>query len=562
MKNGERAIVYAFDNENCKIIDIDDLIGSQKKGFELRSEYNSNLSRFICVECGQRLISAHSNKNNVYFRHPPYSDHCILKESDNSNLFDSYRQMAFARESPRHKELKQKIGDYLKKVDGVDINSIDVDSTFIFGKKQGDKRRPDVYCEYKGKRIAFEIQLSYLPLHYIKHRYEFYRDNGIYLIWILDFRNQPKELATFQRDIKYIWKHQNLFMLDESQNTKLFFDCHFKQPFIYQNNSIREKWLHKKVSLANLTFIEYNYSCYHINYEDELLTCSRDLALTQAQMEEKRKDNEAKVWQERVEEEVRTLVNKISEFKKLDYNFHLLSEQFKELTSDYITELNKQVNLDRMTLEGRPLLLHYIYNYKSINKYGGMNIVEFLTTCCCFKFDISAKDREGNGIIQYLFNNPELEMTLYKIKIPIFNRGYRPTEFDKEFLIKKSGKEGIRLYLEFCYYAACDSNSEREIVKNIISFLWFVESAKEMTIIGNNYQNWVQYLVPILSRHPSLWKYIRKVLIKTNLGEELKRVDKKRTIKGKIKEFRLEEKSPISPEVFTVLVKTYPEFFL
>ena len=64
------------------------------------------------------------------------------------------------------------------------IYTVIIDNKFII--KENGKRKPDVYCKFQDKELVFEIQLSDLSLNYILNRYEFYRRNGIYLIWILD----------------------------------------------------------------------------------------------------------------------------------------------------------------------------------------------------------------------------------------------------------------------------------------------------------------------------------------------------------------------------------------
>ena len=82
-----------------------------------------------------------------------------------------------------------------------------------------------------------------------------------------------------------------------------------------------------------------------------------------------------------------------------------------------------------------------------------------------------------------------------------------------------------------------------------------------MKIIGSNFRSWVSYLASIMSKHDSLWTYIKEVLIQTDIGKEIKRVDAKRTIKRRIKEFDLQE-SLHNIELYSVLAKTYPEIFI
>jgi hypothetical protein len=52
----DKAIVYAFDNEESKVVDANEVIGTQKEGFAMRLDYNLERSRFSCVECEQKLL--------------------------------------------------------------------------------------------------------------------------------------------------------------------------------------------------------------------------------------------------------------------------------------------------------------------------------------------------------------------------------------------------------------------------------------------------------------------------------------------------------------------------
>lgn len=108
MSKQERSIDYVYDNEERRIIDLDETITSQKDGFEIRNQYNSNTIRFTCVECGQNLVCANSSKDKVYFRHLPQATYCVLSDSEllnpDNNLLEAYKISAICKESPRHKE--------------------------------------------------------------------------------------------------------------------------------------------------------------------------------------------------------------------------------------------------------------------------------------------------------------------------------------------------------------------------------------------------------------------------------------------------------------------------
>ncbi|WP_437919663.1 DUF6035 family protein [Sphingobacterium sp. LRF_L2] len=556
----DRSIQYANDSQEGGVIDIETVVTSQKEGFGLRDDYNSNLERYTCVECGQRLIVAHSSLEKVYFRHLPNSEDCILKDSSiDPDILFGLRTVAFAREGARHIFLKNRIGEVLKSTEGIDPESIDIDSKFIFG-SGGAKRRPDVFCEFQGLKIAFEIQISYLPLHYIKHRYAFYRKNGIFLIWIIDFDNNPKDLDTFQRDIKYIWEHQNLYRINDAQDKNLKLACHYKQPFIHENKEVREKWTVKEVLLDDLKFSQDDYSCYYMHNKNETVLAENQLKQFKAKIALDKLEQEIAAKRIARSLEVRSLLEKIKKWRKLDYSFYKIINEVNGLSYDCVELMNKEINLDRFS-GGVPLLLVFIKEYKPLNSDDKVTVVEFLLSCLELKFDVKATDSEGNGVIQYLYNNPALSRYLYRLTPHLFQRGYKVTENDRVYLIDLLGKEGQVLYYELSYYSACDTAEEIKLMQFMLRFFLFVQSAKEMEIIGSNVKSWVAYIVPILSRYTELWTYIKLVLERTSLGAELQRVDKKGTINRKKTEFSLGE-IECDEEKHNLICKIYPEIFM
>lgn len=551
----ERTISYAYDNVIGSTIDINCSISSHKDGFALRDDYNSNTERFSCKE-QQKLVVSHSTRDNVYFRHLPNSGYCILKDNDLSDdVLKGYKDNAFARETPRHKELKNRIGQLLHFQEGVEIASIDIDSKFII---RGDqKRRPDVFCLFEGKNIAFEIQLSYLPQHYIKHRYEFYRKHGIYLIWIID-TSGPLELKTFERDLKYIWPHQNLFRLDESNHSSLKMVCHFKQPFIFENVEVRHKWSERSISLSELTFEESDFSSFYVDYAFACLKINQMLAAIQQQQ---RKEAAKEIKLVRDEENYRVITNMLADVKKflkLDYNFYRLIQEFNNLDFTEVEVLNCKVNLGN-TINGIPLFLHYIKEYIPRDDRFKDTIADLLLGCRNFKFDINLRDETGKGIIEYVYLNNHLQKYRYRLLPFIFNRGYILHEGDRNFLtatLQNGENEYFKLRCFFC----CENETEITAVKNNISYFLFIESAKQKRIIDSNLKHWVQYMVPIMSRYKEYWSFTKVVISKTDLGKELETRDKKGTIKKKIVEFNLDH-TPQNEDIVNPLMKLYPEIF-
>lgn len=360
----ERAIKRIFDNILNKAFDVDELIKSQREGFDIRILYNNDLDRYSCVECCQNLVVSFSSLDNVYFRHKSSFIYCIYKDENISNeLLNAYEEVRLAKESPRHKELKNLIGKLLYDEPNVELDSIDIDTKFLM--KGGERRRPDVYCIYDNKEVAFEIQLSPLPLHYIQHRHEFYKKNNIYLIWILDIKDSPKKLKSFERDLKHTWKHQNLFILNEDSRNRLELNCHYKKPF-NDNGLYKEKWYDSSINLDQLKFDQVEMSCFYYDYlwmktnvETEILRFKQEEILRQAAEENKRTKQNAT-------DLITSLRAKISYLRSKDYNFYSLIHQINSLNNIEIEELNLQINLNKK-MQGLPQFLFFIKSYKELS---------------------------------------------------------------------------------------------------------------------------------------------------------------------------------------------------
>lgn len=561
MSKQERSIDYVYDNEEKIIIDLNETIMSQKDGFEIRNQYNSNTIRFTCVECGQNLVCANSSKDKVYFRHLPQATYCVLSDSEllnpDNNLLEAYKISAICKESPRHKELKNKLGQLLIKEPGVVIGSIDIDSKFIFG--NGGKRRPDVYCEYKGYKLAFEIQLSSLPLHYIKHRYDFYKNNGIYLIWIIDLKNMPTELSNFQRDIKYVWTHENLLSVDDNEDDKLVLECYFKEPFIYKNKVIHNRWNKIKISLDNLIFNVRDFFCFYYHFSFELGRKENELSHIKRNLELKEKEEIKLLKKTETKQKITSLLNRIREYKQTGKDFRDLWEEFEYLSREEKSLLNYSINWGKMK-DGVPYLFYYIKNYKVMEESIGMNIVEFIISNPIFDYDINMLDQRGNGILYYLYNNEELTRKFLKLEQFIMLRKYKPTNKDLQFLIELFRSKGSGTYYRLTYYSLCDSISEMQRIYKAIDFLLFVESAKRMQRIGKDSSSWVQHMVFIINSNKNLWTYISYVLNNTALGEELMRKDVNGTINKMIIEHNLEHIEK-KDTYFDLYVKIHPDLF-
>ncbi|WP_400263089.1 DUF6035 family protein [Sphingobacterium sp. SG20118] len=435
------------------------------------------------------------------------------------------------------------------------LDSIDIDTKFLM--RGGERRRPDVYCKFDNKEVAFEIQLSPLPQHYIQHRYQFYKKNNIYLIWILDIKGSATILKSFERDVKYIWKHQNLFILNEHKVSRLELLCHYKTPF-NDNGLYKEKWYETSINLDKLKFDKVEISCFFYDYlwmktnvETEILRVQQEEVLRLA-------DVENKLAKQNAIELITSLRAKIGHWRSKDYNFYSLIHQINCLSNIEIEELNRQINLNKR-MQGLPQFLFFIKSYKELSSDFKSILIELIFICQNLKFNINLKDKNDDGVIQYLYRNPDLGKYLYKLLPLLFKRRYVLTKHDKDFVLVNTANGEYECML-LNTYSHCNNDYELEFVKNNFRYIRFIKSAIDMNRLDSKVKSWVQYMMPIMYNYKSLWKYTKLVLARTPLGEELRIVDKKNTIDVKIKEFNLEIVQQ-EESCNNLLARLYPQIF-
>lgn len=300
-----RSIKTAINIKTGEIINADLIFRRMKDGQKIREiDKQTDGDDFCCYECGQLLETTSKNKN-VFFRHKKGYSFCDLtddqlnQEEENDfawmNKIKEESQESYigrrSSEGIRHYNLKKLI---LSKLNRTEFVTEVQDEKIVRNNFQ--IRRADVYCEFNGKRIAFEIQMSKLSARYIFSRYNFYKSNGIFLIWIVDVNLKAQD--QFSIDIKYLNEYQNYFNIDENkENLQLI--CKHKEVIITPYNELRMPWTTKTLELTQLNFNEKIFQVYYY-----------DLVKEQQKKE--------KIRQERIKEEEReeTLRIQIEELKK------------------------------------------------------------------------------------------------------------------------------------------------------------------------------------------------------------------------------------------------------
>jgi competence CoiA-like predicted nuclease len=261
------AIRHVYDPDTSELYDAQEVFKHRELAYAFRKDFHANDQKLLCCACDEKATISLGSKGKMHFKHFPNTPDCDLKDGSYTRAERHLIEDHYAnKERPRHKTLKQAIGNYLNVVEGVDASSIYIDNKFLRDKKE--KRRPDVFCSFNGIKIAFEIQLSKLPPKYIFKRHDFYKRNEIFLIWILDDFDTSGQSQT-EKDIKYLNKHQNFFYFNDASPQHSLVAQYKKGHINHSLNKVYFKWTHDSVELKDLKFDEIDYQCYFVSYEQE-----------------------------------------------------------------------------------------------------------------------------------------------------------------------------------------------------------------------------------------------------------------------------------------------------
>jgi competence CoiA-like predicted nuclease len=552
----ERSIKIAFDKVSREILDADEVFDETKNAFDIRRQYHEKNLLLSCCECEQDLMVSGSKYDRLHFKHKSGHEYCILSDGQLSpEEHEKFTEILKSKESDRHKELKNKIGLLLHSLEGIDKNSIAIDNRFII--REGEKRRPDVYCKYQGKELVFEIQLSDLSLGYILSRYEFYKKHGMYLIWILDnfdIHNQ----GTLERDIKYLTKYENFFKLDESSDT-FYLGCEYKFPFLTDDNNFLTKWLKKSVALIQLSFDNEDFQIYYYNFGDnrtKIEAKQKEIAEKIKEAERKKIEEQRKSNADRKSNEIIREIKELRERKS--QNFTSAFGLIKNLDKYELQVLNSILEFNSESKQKKKTLLKWL----STASQNDIAFIEFILDCPEIELNVNQTDGNGKTAFQTIFENQEIHKYI-PVK-SIFKRDYNLTETDKEFYFKLYEQELDRQN-DFYIYNFCNRLIKRSLVDLVFShskLLFIIESAKQQKIIGFNYKptEWIAFANNAIQYHSEYWEYIEMAFKGYGLWEILTKTDRKGTFEKKVQAFYSEmpkQKYDID-EIFKDL---YPELF-
>jgi competence CoiA-like predicted nuclease len=573
----ERSIKIAFDNVSGEILEADELFKNTKQAFIIRRKFHLDEIELYCCECRQKLNVSTSKYDRLHFKHQVNAEPCVLKDGDLSPAeLEEFTRILKTKETQRHKDLKNKIGERLSKMPRVDSSSICIDNRFII--REGDKRRPDVYCTYEGRELAFEIQLSQLSLRYILNRHEFYQKHGIYLIWILDNFDLHRQ-SQLERDIKYLTKYENFFKLDEDvEEFKL--SCEYKFPFVTDDNKLLTKWLTKSVGLDQLKFDEIEYQAYYYNFDDnkakqEAFQKINAEALREAEGKkfEKLKEEERLRQEKRREDQLReaaeiklrnmrdnayALIRWIKQLKdKKSQVFNSVVDSIDGLTTKELAYFNSQLKLDNPDKNNNPAIHRWISSAEAAD----IPFLAFMLTTNKINLNVNLRSGEGLTVLQHLYQDSAKPIARGYLMRLILKRGYFITQEDEAFFAKlEKSPDNESTLLTFKAAASLDDKSHVDWIFDHSKLICILESVRQNRMIGFAYapSNWTAFANNAIQYYGPYWEYIELAFKFYGLWDKLIQSDKKGTFHKKL-ETLYGDFPQQNVEFDQVIRKLYPE---
>lgn len=544
------------------IIDVKENFKERKDFFHFRDKAYQDKLEFECLECGQEISISKSRRNNLYFKHNPSTKSCLLKDSQFSvGEWEIYKKIIFSKESDRHKFLKYTIGEKLRSVDGIDLNNLWIDDRYvIFG---GEKRRPDVYCEYRGKKIVFEIQLSDLSPRYMIERNSFYNKHGIYLIWILDCFNYLDQNNN-QLNLKYLSGHQNFFKFNESAS-EFKLDCRFKKNFIFEKKEVHCQWKTAAIGLDSLIFEENQMKVYHYHYEngkkskEEYL--NRFKAKVQMRIAESNKIKQLALKNSRVEKFIDDLryfyKNGLSDFRR----FYAYLENCDD---SELKIINKRIGF-----ETSPNTLFKLFDPTKKKNY---RFLYFILDVIQIQLDVNIKNEKGKTLFEIIVSNPEFSLgQLVSMVKSLLFRGYVLQETDFEVWTRRGfDHKDISLFYLFEKFSG---GKNLDVIEKVFkleygNIVLMIESIKRNKFLHFNYGSpsetscWVAFANNALEYHSRYWEYVELAFKHYGNWDEIINYDflNKQSLKKKLDRYQI-AKPPIDEEFVEVFFEFYQETY-
>ncbi|WEA01775.1 DUF6035 family protein [Mucilaginibacter sp. SJ] len=263
----------------------------------------------VCATCGENIRILGGKREdqpmragkNFHFAHLHNSKDCPIK-TDSKYSKDDINRMRYRgiAEGKPHIELKEKLyqGLNLNAIHKGQVSHLQLERV-IRSLDEFEWRKPDINLMFNGRRLAVELQLSTTWLDVIVGRQAFYRQEGIFILWVFnefDYKDNSRKLAF--SDIIYT-NNYNAFIFDEEARAAtvlrkdLVLKCYFQHHYAVED-TVYSRWEHELVSLDQLTLDTNTMKLYYRDIANEKFKASESVrkfkAKKQQEIDERRRE--------------------------------------------------------------------------------------------------------------------------------------------------------------------------------------------------------------------------------------------------------------------------------
>ncbi len=246
-------------------------------------------ARFICAICRKPLWLSRYNceSGNRWFNHDCASPGCPWYEGRKLSP-DQLKAVIYhgQQEGPEHRRIKDFLATWLEREPRV--TKVNRELVTMGQVLKGEWKRPDVQCLHGDKRIVFEIQLSYTFLSEVIKRDNFYRQEGIFIIWVFQLLDLNRAVV---RD-EVFFNGRNLFVVDDAAeeqtiaDKRLTFSGYFQKPYVTPL-TIKDSWEVSAITFDDITLPIPSYRPYFFDYAH-----AREQVETEQRERQKKHDRE------------------------------------------------------------------------------------------------------------------------------------------------------------------------------------------------------------------------------------------------------------------------------
>jgi len=486
VRQPERTIETVLNLDNGDSIEAKEFFMDEKTReaeiFQLRTKIEEQIQKrnyiYVCIYCKQPVaIRGRAVSKRFYFTHLYKSNDCIIKSTSRLTE-EQVRRVKYngQKESKLHLTLKNFIGEYLKY--DSNVKAVKIDQVYREREISREWRKPDVLAIYENRKIAFELQLSTTFLSVIVERTIFYRERGIYLIWIFPNFSLNNDLQRFTEKDIYYNNNFNVYALDEEAvelsklEGKLYFKCYYKE-FTTRTNS---RWNSRLITVDQLTF-KKDFTAFYHDYSSDLEKIERDLK-TEREIEAEKRRIE---W---VKNKVNSAVSYLRDFFKEDKEvlYDLLSSPLDSIQ----TEEEIQLLNDELKFNSKDAFISDL-----IKIYNKPNFLKLICDSDKIYFGFQNLTIESLTPFQFIIKNHEINFR--PLLAHLFRKGYKLTEQDDELinnlLNHNPNKENIEKWGLVKAYSRLVSKRHAYKINQVDKVIFSILSLEHDRVIGFGFKN-------------------------------------------------------------------------